>query len=134
MQDQIELKLFLNPDAQTDDRELARLTDQLRLEILELEVEEVAPLREGEHAAGAKSGGPVALGALLITALGSSGVIPPLFDLLKSWLARPRPSLRSVTLEIDGDKLEVSGISSRQQQELIAAWMSRHPQILTPGR
>jgi len=59
-----------------------------------------------------KSGNHVISGALLIAALGSSGVFSPLIDLLKTWLTRY--SLRSVTLELDGDKLGVSGISSQE--------------------
>ena len=53
MPDQIELVLSLNPDAQTDNEELARLTEQLRLEILELDVEQVSPLRGKDTVAGA---------------------------------------------------------------------------------
>ncbi len=68
----------------------------------------------------------------LITSLASSGALPPLFDLLKSLLTRH--SLRSVTLEIDGDKLEVKGVSTQEQKRLIDAWMSRHKLILTAGR
>ncbi len=132
MPDQIELVLSLDPNEQTDDEELARLTEQLRLEILELDVERVSLLRSGEKQAGAKSGDPVTLGALLIAALGSSGVVSPLIDLLKTWVSRH--NLRSITLELDGDKLEVSGISPQEQQELIDAWMSRHKLILTADK
>ncbi|RLC74604.1 MAG: hypothetical protein DRI81_13505 [Chloroflexi bacterium] len=132
MPDQIELKLFLNPTAQTDAEELERLTRQLRQDILDLEVEDVRPLEAAAAQAGAKSGFPVALGALLITTLASSNVLPPLIDLLKSVLEHH--SLSSVMLEIDGDKIEVKGNPSRKQQELIKAWMSRHPLILTSGR
>jgi hypothetical protein len=35
-----------------------------------------------------------------------------------------------VTLEIDGDKLEVTGLSSEEQQRLINAWLSRHGGIV----
>ena len=31
-----------------------------------------------------------------------------------------------LTLEIDGDKIEVTGISSEEQKRLIDAWMQRH--------
>ena len=131
MHDQIQLRLVINTTLDTDDRELDRLTRQLRREILELDVEDVALVESEEAPAGAK-GDAIALGALLVTAAASGSLFPGLFDLLKSWLTRH--GLRSVTLEIDGDKLEVKGISARKQQELIDAWMSRHKLILTPGR
>ena len=131
MHDQIQLKLVINTTLDTDDRELDRLTRQLRREILELDVEDVALAESEESPTGAK-GDAITLGALLITAATSGGLFPGLFDLLKSWLTRH--GLRSVTLEIDGDKLEVKGISAKEQQQLIDAWMSRHGLILTPDR
>ena len=129
MPDPIQLKLTINPTAETDDEELDRLARQLRQEILDLDVEDAVPLKAGEAPEGSK-GDVVALGALLITTLASSGVMPHLFDLLKTWLTRH--GLRSVTLEIDGDKLEVKGVSAQEQKQLIDAWMSRHKLILTP--
>jgi hypothetical protein len=36
------------------------------------------------------------------------------------------PGRRSVKLEIDGDVLEVTGITRRDQRELIQAWIDRH--------
>ena len=131
MHDQIQLKLVINTTLDTDDRELDRLTRQLRREILEMDVEDVALVESEEAPAGAK-GDTITLGALLVTAAASGSLFPGLFDLLKSWLTRH--GLRSVTLEIDGDKLEVKGISAKEQQQLIDAWMSRHGLILTPGR
>jgi hypothetical protein len=34
--------------------------------------------------------------------------------------------LRPALLELDGDVLEVSGVSSRHQDELIKVWLDRH--------
>jgi hypothetical protein len=130
MQDQIQVKLTVNPTPRTDAEELDRLTRQLHREILELNVEDVAPVKAGEAPEGSKASGAFALGALLITTLASSGTFPHLLDLLRTWLTRH--GLRSVTLEIDGDKLEVQGISAQEQKQLIDAWMSRHKLILTP--
>ncbi len=130
MPDPIQLKLTIDPSAQTDDEELDRLARQLCQEILDLDVEDAVLLKGGQTPEGAKSGGAITLGALLITTLASSGVIPPLFDLLKTWLTRH--GQRSVTLEIDGDKLEVKGVSAQEQKQLIDEWMSRHKLILTP--
>ena len=129
MQDQMQLKLTINTSSEADEEELDRLTRQLRQEILDLDVEDVSLVETGEAPEGSKSGAPVALGALLVTAMTSGSVFPHLLDLLKSWLTRH--GLRSVTLEIDGDKLEVKGISAQEQKRLIDAWMSRHKLILT---
>ena len=131
MQDQMQLKLTIHTSSEADDEELDRLARQLCQEILDLDVEDVSLVETGEAPVGAK-GDPIALGVLLVTALTSGTVFPHLLDLLKSWLTRH--GLRSVTLEIDGDKLEVKGVSAQEQQQLIDAWMSRHKLILTPGK
>jgi len=130
MPDPIQLKLTIDPTPQTDDEELDRLARQLCQEILDLDVEDAVPLKGGQAPVGSKAGDAITLGALLITTLASGGVIQPLFDLLKTWLTRH--GQRSVTLEIDGDKLEVKGVSSQEQKQLIDKWMSRHKLILTP--
>ncbi len=130
MPDPIQLKLTIDPSPQTDDEELEHLAHQLRQEILELDVEDAVPLKEGQAPDGSKAGDAITVGALLITTLASSGAIPPLLDLLKTWLTRQ--GLRSVTLEIDGDKLELHGISAKEQKRLTDEWMSRHKLILTP--
>jgi len=129
--DAVQLKLILHAPQGADDEALDRLTQQLRQEILELDVEDVDLVEAGE-APGRAKGDAMTLGTLLVTALASSGALPSLFGLLESWLTRH--SLRSATLEIDGDKLEVKGVSSREQQALIEAWMSRHKLILTSDR
>jgi len=43
---------------------------------------------------------------------------------LRAWLGRDHG--RSVRLVIDGDSLEVTGISSREQERLIETFVARH--------
>lgn len=43
---------------------------------------------------------------------------------VRSWLGRNR--VRSVKLTLDGDALEVSGVSSAEQDRLIDLWVARH--------
>jgi hypothetical protein len=45
-------------------------------------------------------------------------------DTVQSWLARL--GSRSVKLELDGDVLEVTGVSAQQQGDLIRTWVERH--------
>ena len=119
-------QLMLNLDAgpETDAEELAELTRQLREDLMELSVEAVDLVRAGKAPEGAKAGDPVAWGTLLVTLAASGGVLTTLISALQSWLTRHER--RSVTLEIGGDKLEMTGISSEGQQRLIDAWISRH--------
>jgi hypothetical protein len=113
-----------------DQEELERITHTLRDELTEVDAIEKVDLvtKEGEKAPeGSKAGAEVAaLGSLLVTlgASAASSVIPNLGSTLQSWLTRHER--RKISLEIGGDKLEVSGISDKEQQRLIDAWISRH--------
>ena len=66
------------------------------------------------------------LGTLLLTLM-SGSVLPTLITTLQAWLARRREG-STITLEIDGDKLEVPANPSKQQRQLIDFWVSRHKQ------
>ena len=73
--------------------------------------------------ANTKAGDVIEWGKLLLT-LVSGGAITALFGTLQAWLTRD--DRRCVTLEINGDKLQVTGISSAEQKQLIDAWLNRH--------
>ena len=119
-------QVILNIDeGQEDDpEEIERFTQQLREELTELDVEAVDLVRAGETPAKAKVGDPITWGTLLLTLAASGGVITTVINVLQSWLTRQER--RSISLEIDGDKLEIKGISSKEQQRLINEWRSRH--------
>jgi len=117
-------------DNHNDPEELERLSHNLRDELNELDVIEKADLitKEAEQAPkGSKSGGEVLnLGSLLVT-LGSSlasNVIPSLANTLQSWVSRQ--DRHTISLEIGGDKLQLTGVSDKQQEKLIDAWISKH--------
>lgn len=113
-----------------DPEELERITRNLREDLAEADAIEKVDLviKEGEKAPeGSKSGAEVAaLGSLLVTlgASAASSVIPNLGNTLQSWLTRHER--RKISLEMGGDKLEVTGVSDKEQQKLIDAWISRH--------
>jgi hypothetical protein len=125
-----QLRLVVNSDPEADDQDLAALAGRLRTEILDLDVADVELLRAGEIPGGAKTGDVVTWGALLVTLAASEGVLTTLIGFLRSWLTRNEQ--RSVSLEIDGDRLEVTGISSAEQQRLIDEWLKRHKLVLGP--
>jgi hypothetical protein len=85
MADDIELTLLVGqPDA--DAEELDRTTRRLRTELKDLSVESVSLSTAGQLPAGAKGADAVTLGALTISL--APVVIPPLIELLKSWMGR----------------------------------------------
>jgi hypothetical protein len=72
-----------------DPDELDELTRQLRAEVNELDVESVEQLSAGPAPEGSKAVDMAVLGQLAVTLAPS--LVPPLFDLLKSWVER-KPS------------------------------------------
>jgi len=110
----------LGPDAQAE--AVAEATQQLRRELLELDVDAVEPAQAGEPPPGTRAVDLVALGGLVVT-VANSGVLSAIVAAVRSWLgAQPQ---RSIKLELDGDVLELTGVSSEEQRRLAAAWLRR---------
>ncbi len=114
----------INPIPDLDLEELEQLTKKLRQELLELDIESAEFATTGEKIIGAKAGDPINWGTIIITLLAAGGVATKLIDLSQAWLTQNQQ--QSIVLEIDGDKLEIKGISSEEQQKLIDMWIERH--------
>jgi hypothetical protein len=63
-------------------------------------------------------------GALTVMLALSQKLLTALTETVQSWVSRGDG--RSVKLELDGDVLEVTGITRRDQRELIQVWIDRH--------
>jgi hypothetical protein len=72
-----------------DPVELDELTRQLRAEIAELDVDSVRQVSTGAAPSGTKAVDMAAIGQMAVSL--APTVVPPLFDLLKSWVER-KPS------------------------------------------
>ena len=106
-----------------DSEEVAEATLQLRRELLDLDVEAVEVPSAGEPPPGTRAVELAALGALVVT-VAQSNLLAPIVATVRSWLAgQPQ---RSIKLELDGDVLELSGLSSKDQQRLAEEWLRRH--------
>jgi hypothetical protein len=114
--------LDLGPEA--DDEEVAELTQRLRGELLATDVETVERARGGELPEGAKGMELLSIGGLIIQFVTQTHVLKAVVDTTVAWLGRQQA--RSVTLVLDGDTLEVTGVSSDEQNRLIELWVSRH--------
>jgi hypothetical protein len=115
------IHIAVGPDA--DAEEIAEATLQLRRELLDLDVEAVELPRAGEAPPGTRAVELAALGALVVT-VAQSPLLGPVVAAVRSWLAGAPQ--RSVKLELDGDALELTGLSSKEQRRLIDEWLSRH--------
>jgi len=119
----LNLRIELDADADAGPDERDELARALRDELLQLDVEAVdrpqAAAPEGARGVGLE------LGTLLVT-LGQSAL-----GLVASTAARwvARRGGRSVTLELDGDRIELSGVSEEDQKRLIETFVARHAEV-----
>jgi hypothetical protein len=103
--------------------EVAEATLQLRCEFLDLDVDAVELPPAGEPPPGARAADIAELGALVVT-VAQPGLLAPVLAAVRSWLAgSPR---RSIKLELGGDVLELTGVSSSEQRRLTDEWLRRH--------
>jgi hypothetical protein len=117
------LGIQLAVGADADAEEVAEATLQLRRELLDLDVEAVERVRAGQPPPGTRAVELAALGALLVT-VSQSQLLTPVMTAVRSWLARSPQ--RSIKLELDGDVLELTGVSSTEQRRLTDEWLRRH--------
>lgn len=112
----VAIKLAAGEDAD----ELDQLTRMLREELLELDVEDVEFIPEDHVPEGAKGFGLVAAGALIVN-LVHAGALTGVVSAVKAWASRDAG--RSAKLVIDSESIELKGVSSVQQDELIEQWV-----------
>jgi hypothetical protein len=115
---------YLDAGPDSDAEELSELTQGLRDELLELDVDAVEPATEGEAPSGSKGPEFLAIGGLAIKFALQSSVLKSVVDTTVAWLGRQQA--RSVKLTLDGDTLELTGVSSDEQGRLVDQWIARH--------
>ncbi|MDX8048739.1 caspase family protein [Lentzea sp. BCCO 10_0798] len=103
-----------------DDERIEQLTAFLRTELTELVAVSGVP---GEAPEGTKAVDLNELGTLLTT-VSQSTVLAALINAVSSWLGQRRE--RSVTVEADGDPLELTGDPSEAELAQRSAWLGRH--------
>ena len=119
---QLELSVDAGPGLDAD--ELERLAGSLRTELLELDVHAVEPATRGTAPDGTRAVEAIVVGALVVRLARSSESLAALAHTVRSWLAL-RPEQR-VRIELDGDVLELTGVSDDERDRLVDAWIERH--------
>jgi hypothetical protein len=118
------LALRIAADPEADAAELAELAVDLRDQLLELDIERADHVTVGQAPPGARASEIFLAGALSVMLAQSSKLLTALIETVQSWVSRSGG--RSVKLDIDGDVLEVTGITRGDQRELIQIWIDRH--------
>lgn len=106
-------------------QELDDLASSLRRELLELDVEAVTAATSGPAPPGTRGTELAAVGELLVT-VARPEVLAAVVTAIGGWISGRR---RSVTVEIDGDVLVVTGVSAGQQERLIDDWLRRQEKV-----
>jgi hypothetical protein len=109
----------------SDDEELDRLTGRLRRELLELDVDDVRRGVGGEAPAGTRGIDVAAIGELLVSLASAPAVLRGVASAIGHWVERSS-QVGSVVVELDGEKMEVTGRLSDDQRRLVDLWIDRH--------
>jgi hypothetical protein len=118
----VELRLDVGVEPDADAAELDEATSQLRQELLGLDVDSVERL-PGEAPPPGTRAAEVALLGGLVVGIGREALTAVMRS-VQAWVAR-RAS-RSVTVTLGGDSIELSSVSSAEQQRLIESFLARH--------
>lgn len=105
-----------------DSEETADAAVRLRRELLDLDVEAVEMPRSDQPPPGTRAADLTDLGALLVTF--GPQLLSSVVAAVYSWMSRS--GRRSIRLELDGDALELTAVSSGEQRRLTDEWLRRH--------
>jgi hypothetical protein len=104
------------------------LTGNLRLELLELDVDSVVPVAAGPAPPGSKGLELAAVGALLVQLKGSAALVGSVVTTIRSWLRRgPSSTQRTLKITVDGRTLELGDATAEQQQQLVEQFLQSLP-------
>jgi hypothetical protein len=120
----VSVTVTVEPDAMADDEETAALSGQVRSMLADHDFDVSARPDEAAAPSGAKVGDAVSINSLVVTLAASGGALTALVGAVQAWLQRS--SVRQVVVEINGDRLEVNGVTSEERRQLTTAWLARH--------
>jgi hypothetical protein len=107
--------------ADADDVDTAQLAQQLRTELVAHDLDPVVP---GSPAPPGAKGVGLDSGALLVTLAASGGLLTTLLGVLQSWLLRHSGS--RIVVEIDGDRVELTGATDEERRRALEFWLARY--------
>ncbi|WP_240967519.1 hypothetical protein [Streptomyces composti] len=116
------MQLVLTGRQDSDQEELDELTRRLRDRLLELDVDDVRLRRAGDLPEGAKPVDAIAVGALAVTM--APIALRSVVSLVQTWIEN-RP-VRTVSIALGDNSLELEAVSSADQQRLIEAFLAAH--------
>jgi hypothetical protein len=120
-----QLKVHIKGGNEDDKQEIDSLSRSLQDDLSHLKVEDVYLLYE-KPPPDSKAFDGVALGSMVVDFVGG-GAIKEVTQTVQAWITRNEN--RSITIEMtDGERIDVKGISGKDQQKIIDAWVMRQMQ------
>ncbi|MEU8688515.1 hypothetical protein [Streptomyces sp. NPDC048665] len=117
-----EIQVELEGAADSDHEELEALTLELRQHLLDFEVERAELARRSVAPDGTKVAGALTVGTLIVTV--GVPLLAKTLDVIKAWIEN-RP-VRTATITIGEDSIEMEALSSEDQRRLIDAFVASH--------
>jgi hypothetical protein len=115
------LTVEIDAGQDADAGEGVRLTSQLRRQLLELDLEAVeSPVTDAPPGTRASDG--TIVGVLLVTL--TPAVLRATVQVIQAWLTNAQ--VRTARIELDGDVLELTGVSTEDQHTLVTSFLDRH--------
>jgi hypothetical protein len=123
--DSIRVEVRLDAGADADAQELYAVTAQLRQRLLDLDVDSVDRLQAGEAPPGTRAVDPLSIGGgLIVTLAKSPELLKNVLGSIGSWLVARRGG--TAELQVGGDTIKLTGVSSEDQRRLIDLFVARH--------
>ncbi len=119
MADQLVVRL---DEGGADAERLEHLTIAVRRELVQLEVDNVEPVRAGPAPEGTRALDVTAVGALLVTLTSSTAALAGVVDTMRKWLLQGSRG-RTVELTIGDKTLKLAGASDEQQERLVSEFL-----------
>jgi hypothetical protein len=106
-------------DEDVDPEQLDELTQSLRRELLELDVDAVDQATAGPAPTGTRGLELAVIGALLVKAQTSSELLGKVVGVVRGWLRSARRDARTLRLTLNGQSIELTHATDAQQQQLV---------------
>ena len=119
-----QLRVEIENASEEDREQLEHLSEALRREIAELDVDAVERPAAEPAPPGTKAGPGIDWSQLLVTLASPGSALVSVISAINGWIKIQGG--RSVSVEIDGDRLVLTGVSSEDQKAVIQHWIERH--------
>jgi hypothetical protein len=106
-------------DEDVDPEQLDQLTQSLRRELLELDVDSVDQATAGPAPTGTRGLELAVIGALLVKAQASAELLAKVVGVVRGWLSNARRDSRTLRLTLNGQSIELTHATDDQQQQLV---------------